>query len=85
MHHNRIIGAVPLVVAMGLAACSVKESPSNATTDTGAAAAAATMAAPQSGPNVVHVVANDYSFEGPAQIPAGLTTLHLMNQGREPH
>ena len=83
MHHHRIIGAAPFVIAMGLAACSVKEAPS--TTDTGAAAAAATAAAPQSSPNVVHVIAKDYSFDSPAQIPAGLTTFHLMNQGKEAH
>jgi hypothetical protein len=83
MHHNRIAGAVPLVVALGLAACAVKEAPSTA--DTGAAAAASTAAAPQTAANVVHIVAKDYSFDSPAQIPAGLTTLHLMNQGKEPH
>lgn len=83
MHHNRIIGAVPLVVAMSLAACSVKETPGN--TDTGTAAAVTTAAAPQSEPNVVHIIAKDYSFDAPAQIPAGLTTLHLMNQGKEAH
>ena len=83
MHHNRIIGAAPLVVALGLAACSVKEAPS--TTDTGAAAAASTAAAPQTAPNVVHIVAKDYSFDAPATIPAGLTTLHLMDQGKEAH
>jgi hypothetical protein len=83
MHHNRIIGALPLVVAMGLAACSVKETPGN--TDTGTAAAVTTAATPQSAPNVVHIIAKDYSFDAPAQIPAGLTTLHLMNQGKEPH
>lgn len=66
---------------MGLAACSVKEAPS--TTDTGAAAT--TAAAPQTAANVVHIVAKDYSFDSPAQIPAGLTTLHLMNQGKEGH
>lgn len=66
---------------MGLAACSVKEAPS--TTDTGAAAT--TAAAPQTAANVVHIVAKDYSFDSPAQIPTGLTTLHLMNQGKEEH
>ena len=82
MHHTRIVGAVRLVVAIGLAACSVKETPSNSDTGT---AAAATTAAAQAGPNVVHIVAHDYLFDGPAEIPAGLTTLHLMNQGKEPH
>ena len=55
MHHHRIIGAAPYVVAFGLAACSVKEAPS--TTDTGAAAAANAAAAPQAAANTVHIVA----------------------------
>ncbi|HLE57568.1 MAG TPA: hypothetical protein VJB15_10835, partial [Rhodothermia bacterium] len=46
------------------------------------ATAAATAAA---APNVVHVIAKDFSFEAPAQIAAGLTTLHLMNEGKEAH
>lgn len=83
MHHHRIISTVPFVVTIGLAACSVKEAPSTA--DTGVAAAATTAAAPQAAANVVHIVAKDYSFDSPAQIPAGLTTLHLMNQGKEAH
>ena len=83
MHHHRIIGAAPYMVAFGLAACSVKEAPS--TTDTGAAAAANAAAAPQAAANTVHIVAKDYSFDAPATIPAGLTTLHLMNQGKELH
>ncbi len=86
MHYHRITGAVPLIAAIGLAACSVKESPSKSATDTGAAATTATTAAaPQSGPNIVHIIAKDYSFDAPAQIPAGLTTLHLMDQGKEVH
>ena len=36
-------------------------------------------------PPTVHVVATDYSFQAPDTLPAGLTTLHLMNQGKEPH
>lgn len=84
MHHHRIIGAVPVLAAMALAACSVKEAPNNAAvTDTGMAAAS--MAAPAPTANVVHVTANDFSFDAPAEIPAGLTTLHLMNQGKEVH
>lgn len=82
MHHHRIIGVVPLAVVMGLAACSVKEAPNTADTGAGAAATAATA---QSGANVVHIIAKDYSFDAPDQIPAGLTTLHLMDQGKEPH
>jgi len=84
MHHPRIIGAAPILVVLALVSCTVKESPSNAATDTAGTSTAATAAA-ASAPNVVHVVAKDFSFEAPAQIPAGLTTLHLMNEGKEVH
>ncbi len=36
-------------------------------------------------PNVVTYIARDYGFEGPAQIPAGMTLFHLDNQGKEFH
>lgn len=82
MHYHRSAGAASLLVAVALAACTAKETPR--TTDT-TVAAAPSAAAPQSGPNTVHIVAKDYSFDAPATIPAGLTTLHLMDQGKEPH
>ena len=37
------------------------------------------------GSNVVNVVAMDFAFRMPDSIPAGLTTFHLRNDGREPH
>lgn len=43
----------------------------------------ASTAAPT--PNVVTFHALDFAFTGPAQIPAGLTTLRLVNDGAEPH
>ncbi len=38
-----------------------------------------------SSPNVVTITATDYAFGAPDTIPAGLTTLRLLNHGREPH
>jgi hypothetical protein len=35
--------------------------------------------------NVVTYIARDYGFEGPAQIPAGVTMFRLNNQGKELH
>lgn len=35
--------------------------------------------------NVVTVIATDYAFSAPDTIPAGLTTLNLVNHGREVH
>ena len=37
------------------------------------------------GPNEVTVVATDYAFAAPETLPAGLTTLHLVNGGQEAH
>ena len=48
-------------------------------------AACARKVAPPAGPNVVTVVATDYAFGAPDTIPAGLTTLKMLNQGQEPH
>jgi hypothetical protein len=82
MHHLRIMGAAPILAVLALVSCTVKESASTAATDTAGAAPAAS-AAPAA--NVVHVLAKDFSFDAPAQVPAGLTTMHLMNEGKEVH
>ncbi len=36
-------------------------------------------------PPTVHVTATDYAFTAPDTLPAGLTTIHLMNEGKEAH
>jgi hypothetical protein len=36
-------------------------------------------------PTEITVVAKDFSYDMPAQIPAGLTTITLKNEGAEPH
>jgi hypothetical protein len=36
-------------------------------------------------PNVVTFTATDYAFNGPSEIPAGLTVFRLANNGKEPH
>jgi len=48
-------------------------------------AACAKPAPPPAGPNVVTITAMDYVFALPDTIPAGLTTLRLVNQGKELH
>ena len=42
-------------------------------------------AAPAAKPNVVTVTATDYAFDAPASVPAGLTTLRIVNNGKELH
>lgn len=44
-----------------------------------------TACSPASPPNVVTITATDFAFEAADTIPAGLTTLRLLNHGREPH
>jgi uncharacterized cupredoxin-like copper-binding protein len=36
-------------------------------------------------PPTVHVTATDFAFEAPDSLPGGLTTFHLMNNGKELH
>jgi hypothetical protein len=77
------MGAFALVVS----ACAQKDN-SAAKSDSATAASAAQTApasttAPQ--PNVVTVHAKDFSFNGPAQVPAGMTTFRLINDGAVPH
>ena len=43
----------------------------------------AAVAAPKV--NVITVIARDFAFELPASIPAGLTTFHLLNKGKQEH
>ena len=57
-----------------LAACA-KEEPADQ----------ASVTATPASPNTVHVTATDYAFQAPDTIPSGVTTFHLMNQGKEAH
>src|SRR5579864_1341751 len=49
--------------------------------DQQSSSAASTPAATAPAINVVTVHASDYAFQAPAQIPAGMTTFHLINDG----
>lgn len=42
-------------------------------------------AGPSSGESAVIFVANDYGFAGPDRIPAGVTTMQVINKGQDPH
>src|SRR5207247_1719168 len=50
-----------------------------------ACAACARPAPRAAAPNVVTITATDYAFSAPDTIPAGLTTLRLVNRGKELH
>lgn len=47
--------------------------------------ACARQAAPPTGANVVTIVATDFAFAIPDTLPAGLTTLQMVNNGQEQH
>jgi hypothetical protein len=63
-----------ILPALLLAACGKTEPP-----------AEQAAAAPPPAPNMVHVTATDYAFQAPDTLPSGVTTFHLMNEGKEPH
>ena len=68
---------LPLVAL--LAACATKDAskPANASDSTHTVAAAK--------PHQMTVVATDYKFDAPDQVPAGMMTIHLVDNGSELH
>ncbi len=74
--------AALLLIALTLGACKVKEAGTDSAlvSDT---ASTADVAAPKA--NVVTIDATDYSYDAPAEIPAGLTTIRLVTSGKEMH
>lgn len=73
---NYRFGAVTLAVT--LIACGGAESAPGDSASTNATTTAAA-------PNVVTFTASDFAFEAPDTIPAGLTTIRLVNRGPELH
>ena len=74
----RSIVAVAAAAAV-LGACVMSESDQASTTDSASEHTGHDM------PNVVTVVANDYKFDAPAEIPAGLTKFVLKGAGQQIH
>lgn len=71
-------------VAIALAACGGDKPPADDSTPSAApAGTGATVEA--GGPNVLMVTASDYAFDAPAQVPAGLTAIRLVNKGPSLH
>lgn len=68
-------------LVLGQAACTVDEAAKNERRTGTREAYAQTPAAA----NLVTVTATEFAFAAPATIPAGLTTVRLVNQGREMH
>lgn len=76
-----------LLVAFALGACKVKEAGRDSAigSDSVPAGDAAATTSAAATPNVVTITATEYAFDAPAQIPAGLTTLRLVTNGKEMH
>ena len=81
MRYSIRLYVAPLAACATLAACS-QSSPNAKTADSTTAAAPAPAAA---APNVLTITATDYAFDAPAQIPAGYTTIRVVDKGHEPH
>lgn len=74
-----------VAAAVAVAGCSPKDAAKPADTTAAAPAPAPAAAAAPATANVVNIVASEYKFDAPATIPAGLTTFHLTDTGKEPH
>lgn len=72
-----VAGLAAVVLAVG--ACGASDDASLADNDAGADAAADAV------PGVIEIIARDYAFIGPAEIPSGWTTFRFVNEGAEPH
>lgn len=72
--HRRpsLFGALAIVVPLSVTAC-------------GAPAAQAPAADGGGTPPVVTFTGTDYAFEGPSEVPAGMTELVIQNEGQELH
>ncbi len=81
MMYGKYLRMICATAVVAMAGCSAREVPADAAAnaDTGVAGGAAASA------NVVTVTSTDYAFAAPDQIPAGLTTFKLVDNGKEVH
>jgi hypothetical protein len=81
----RFLSRLPLTaVAIAFAACRSDKPAADPSTVEGAPAAAMDSAGAAE-PNVLTVTARDFAFDAPAEVPAGLTRIRLVNQGPSLH
>jgi hypothetical protein len=72
-------------LAVACIACDRDRQASGATADSTSHRAAAPAGADRAGGNIVTVTATDYAFNAPAEVPAGVTTIKLVNKGPSLH
>src|SRR5687768_11794549 len=77
MHIRSFLTAAAAAVVLG--ACALGDAEQSAAVDSADEHAGHPM------PNVVTVVANDFKFDAPAEIPAGLTKFVLKGAGQQIH
>ena len=85
MLYCRTLRIATVAMLAALAACQSKETGRGASDSAVAAKPDLTSQPAFAGANVVTVTATEYKFDAPAAIPAGLTTIRLVSQGRELH
>ena len=76
--------AAAAIASVALAACTAKENEGGGR-EVARDSAGAAKPEVSAGANVVTVTAKDYTFDAPAELPAGLTTFRLVNQGPDLH
>lgn len=79
----RPVSFVMFAAAIALASCRSDKPAGDVASSPGAPAARSPDAA--GGPNVLTVTASDYAFQAPAEVPAGLTAIRLVNHGPSLH
>lgn len=84
IRHRKLF--VPLIAITALTACQQDDTAAtvDASAEPAANSAADTPAAMKTS-HIVEVIARDFSFESPEQIPSGWTTFRFNNQGAQEH
>jgi uncharacterized cupredoxin-like copper-binding protein len=77
---NTYLTTLAAALVLGQAACTVDKA-----ADESRGTREAYAQAPAPAPNLVTVTATEYAFSAPATIPAGLTTVRVLSQGKEFH
>jgi len=79
-----LLPAVAALTLLATVACDDNDTSTETSAEAATTAQTATASQAPATPHVT-VVARDYSYEMPEEIPAGVVTLTLQNEGPEPH
>lgn len=84
-HQATTIAAAAVFVLAGCAKTETAQLTDSAAAATAATPAPAATATGPAGSNLVTFTAKEFAFEGPSEIPSGLTAFHLVDAGQELH